>query len=306
MQQMAESPKRKPNDNPWYCLATLYGEPQADDLELQRRNREVWNRCMALRIGEKRREELIKAGRHTTNELTPLTPEEEQDINTLFSGRIQAQQRRIELKDLLREKIIDFSYVDFKYEFICMDMVFPYGIFFHDATFSQRADFTGATFFEVAILGGATFSQRANFAGATFFEGAIFAKATFQDANFAGATFFGWSYFVGATFIRSAKFTDTTFALANFMDTTFRTVTFDGAIFSGNVLFGGATFEFEVSFVNAEMKIRPRSRVWFSQLSYHPSLGLSCTRAPNGAGRNGLFHRRKLTAPAGLSAPTSD
>jgi hypothetical protein len=37
----------KPANNPWYLLATLYGQPTPNDRELQARNRRAWNRYIS-------------------------------------------------------------------------------------------------------------------------------------------------------------------------------------------------------------------------------------------------------------------
>ena len=42
--------KVRAEDNPWYLLATLYGQPTARDDELAKRNRVAWNRYMASAI----------------------------------------------------------------------------------------------------------------------------------------------------------------------------------------------------------------------------------------------------------------
>jgi hypothetical protein len=39
--------KLRAEDNGWFLLATLYGQPTRDDWELKSKNREAWNRYMA-------------------------------------------------------------------------------------------------------------------------------------------------------------------------------------------------------------------------------------------------------------------
>ena len=46
--QIAERPKR-PDDNPWYRLATLYGQPSNPGDDRADKNRMAWNRYMAAR-----------------------------------------------------------------------------------------------------------------------------------------------------------------------------------------------------------------------------------------------------------------
>src|SRR4051794_9885620 len=72
----AETPKRDANENPWYRLATLYGEPASDDRELQARNRVAWNRFMAGRLTGEARAKLMETGRYSAEELRPPMPDE--------------------------------------------------------------------------------------------------------------------------------------------------------------------------------------------------------------------------------------
>jgi hypothetical protein len=80
--QTAEKLRIKPDDNSWYLLATLYGEPAFGDLELVARNRKAWNRYMAPAIEDGLRDRLIKSRTHTVEELTPFSPEERKDVQT--------------------------------------------------------------------------------------------------------------------------------------------------------------------------------------------------------------------------------
>src|SRR5271169_4463792 len=41
-----------PSENPWYWLATLYGEPTRADKELQAKNRIARNRLMVAKVGD--------------------------------------------------------------------------------------------------------------------------------------------------------------------------------------------------------------------------------------------------------------
>ena len=56
---------RLANDNPWYCLATLYGEQaeesslRAYDKDLAAKNRMAWNRWMAAASNEARIHRLL-------------------------------------------------------------------------------------------------------------------------------------------------------------------------------------------------------------------------------------------------------
>src|SRR5438874_8733297 len=81
------------DDNAWYLLATLYGQPSfvhdSNDKKLRVRNRTAWNRYMAAELGEDRWAQLIKEERHSAQELTPFTAEEMDALGSLFFDRHQ-------------------------------------------------------------------------------------------------------------------------------------------------------------------------------------------------------------------------
>ena len=145
----------------------------------------------------------------------------------------------------------------------------------HDAVLTEIADFEHATFTNDANFGGATFNRYADFERATFNGDAHFGDATFngyahfggatfnRDAYFGDATFNRYVHFWGATFNRDASFRDATFngtnflratfnGYANFQDATFnRDAYFWGATFNGYADFWGATFTNVASFRDA-------------------------------------------------------
>jgi hypothetical protein len=66
---ISEKPNIKAKDNPWYLLATLYGQPTRDDQYLQIRNRTAWNRYMATTVTDDQRASLIENGHLSTENL---------------------------------------------------------------------------------------------------------------------------------------------------------------------------------------------------------------------------------------------
>ena len=62
MADAAHGPKIRAEDNPWYLLATLYGQPLNFRDDLVARNRVAWNRYMAAEIGDELRSNLFKTG----------------------------------------------------------------------------------------------------------------------------------------------------------------------------------------------------------------------------------------------------
>jgi hypothetical protein len=80
---------RRANDNPWYCLATLYGEQPPEfpwDEELAVKNRVVWNRWYAKVLSSEQRQNLVILG-FPESELTPFGDEELSGVCNDFVDR---------------------------------------------------------------------------------------------------------------------------------------------------------------------------------------------------------------------------
>ena len=80
-----EKTKVRAKDNPWYLLATLYGEQTPDyyDDDLINRNRTAWNRYMGRFLNEACRE--LAKGPHTAEAATPFTDEETSALEEDFA-----------------------------------------------------------------------------------------------------------------------------------------------------------------------------------------------------------------------------
>jgi hypothetical protein len=142
--------------------------------------------------------------------------------------------------------------------------VFPSDVRFDHATFNGKAEFSGATFSDVAEFDHATFGGEAAFVAATFgnaavfdcanFSGeAVFLSAIFSDAQFDFATFSRGAMFWGATFSRGARFWEVTFSGEAF----FKNATFGGEAllresrFNADAYFQHAKFERPVTFASS-------------------------------------------------------
>jgi hypothetical protein len=262
-----EPDKRKPENNPWYLLATLHGEANSPDDEVHARNRTAWNRFMAAALTEGDQALLIKERRCSAEELKPFSKEELSEIEKRFAerhrratGETGTAGAKPPLPNLKQDRI-DFSNVMFDRPFQARGFIFPtqtnvdFGPFlsgppsgladFRGAIFSGTADFSAATFLGRADFKNATFSDGADFENATFSGGAVFSAATFSGtALFWNATFSDWAVFLGATFSGEAAFSAATFSgQTDFERATFsREAVFSAAIFSGRVDFMDATF----------------------------------------------------------------
>ncbi len=239
----AAKPELKPaNDNPWYWLATLYGEWNKDSKELDQdiaqKNRIAWNRWFAKALSAEQRDKLQENG-FSREELVPWTPKEEAELAIAFTTRSGRTDQS--LPDPTRA--IDFSHTIFDRNVCLIGFIFPNDANFKSVMFSGTADFESATFSGYPTFVSATFSGYAIFRSATFSRTAIFVSATFSGyANFQSATF--WTAnFESATFTGGANFNSTTFSeLAYFNSTTF----------SGGADFKSATFSSHIDFINSE------------------------------------------------------
>lgn len=125
--------------------------------------------------------------------------------------------------------------------------VFPRGVSFFSATFTNSGNFSGARFFHDAAFSGTTFLSDADFSGAQYFGKADFFWSFFDgNADFCGAVFrkqvrfpFTWFftklYFCDAVFIDGADFRDT--------------------YFLGKIHFGNAKFYKGADFTNAILPV---------------------------------------------------
>ena len=255
----AEKPALKPaNDNPWYWLATLYGEASDDwrpDQDINQKNRIAWNRWFAKALSAEQRDELLKKG-ISPEDLVPWTPEEEAELAIAFTTRSGRTDQS--LPDPTRE--IDFSHTIFDRGVILNGFNFPNEANFESATFSEDACFKSATFYGFANFISVTFSGQVDFESAAFSREAYFALAkfsgivtffgsvTFSGSDFGSATFSGTAYFNSATFDGDASFKSATWdATATFELATFSsTINFVDSEFTAKTIFAQARFSLEV------------------------------------------------------------
>jgi uncharacterized protein YjbI with pentapeptide repeats len=277
----AEKPELRANDNPWYCLATLYGEQPAGlvwDKVLAAKNRMAWNRWMAGVLSDEKCAELVRNG-FSEAELLPLTPVEKGAFCNAFASRTG---REKELPPDLAG-IINFNYTHFDRLVIFDGFLFPGDAYFSSATFAKDATFSSATFSGDANFSSATFSGSTLFDSAMFSEGAYFGSATFSGGTYFGsATFSGITYFGSATFSGYANFSSATFsmssnprlwkiipvidkfssaplskifpAIVNFSSATFFHVDFTEATFSDDAGFVNAEFTANAFFAHARFE----------------------------------------------------
>jgi hypothetical protein len=146
----------KANDNAWYLLAALYGEPKRlIDFDLRDKNRIAWNRYVSQWLDDSTRTKLIEEGRHEQNELKAFKDVELREIENRFAERREARPQF----SLPRARIIAFRNVEFAEP-----------VSFRGYLFVTPADFKGAFFSDFVHFHGATFCDWVTFRGRSFVD----------------------------------------------------------------------------------------------------------------------------------------
>jgi uncharacterized protein YjbI with pentapeptide repeats len=237
-------PRLKPaSENPWYCLATLYGEQRGDgiDGDLAEKNRVGWDRWVG------------SAGGGMTEELhTEL-------LKKPFMARMGI---RAALPD--PSQPVDFTYTCFENPFVFSGFQCPREVDFSWAEFLNYADFGRAQFRQQAIFRSATFSKNANFATAIFSDVADFNSGTFLESADLSRTYFEGANFSSASFSKKV-----TFDFAKF----FRRITFRSAGFSAIASFNSATFSDHADFSSTAFS----GSVYFDSVKFLNRIDFSST-----------------------------
>jgi uncharacterized protein YjbI with pentapeptide repeats len=322
-----KAPKIKAEDNPWYLLATLYGEPELGKYEVQAKNRAAWNRYFAANLTDWARKKLIEVTHHPVEEFTPFLVEELQEIETAFAKRrkaspndlvIPASSSDIDFSNVIFDQDIMFVGYIFSRSVKCKRVIFSRWAIFDEAIFYGETDFYGATFqtaasFSMASFFGGSHFDKASFSGVSFnctkFSGcASFDEATFTlSPNFVGATFSDMVSFRRAVFSFGSIFSSVTFSgsLASFDGATFPLgASFDGASFYGWARFEGATFSDQACFDGATFKVVTFECATFSGEAAFNGVTFSDTARFGGVTFSGPAHFRKATVPVYLGKDT--
>ena len=209
----SENTDLKPaNDNPWYCLATVYGEQTGDliDDDLAKKNRTAWNRWVARGLNEEKRTALIENG-FDEAELMRFSEVEADEHNAAFLKRANPKVIMplwpLDPPDLRSIRFDNFVYFDqylFPFGVSVESSTFSKGAYFRSAIFRGNADFKSVTFSERADFKSAIFNGHANFEFSTFSAIANFKFAKFDldvnfiDTKFLSVTAFSYMVFRGA------------------------------------------------------------------------------------------------------------
>ncbi len=176
------------NKNPWYVLATVFGEQATDanpwgyDEELAARNRRAWNGWFCGGLDDAACADRAEKTGLTVDDLAPLTKSELTEIRERFAARMQAAGiENAELPDpaenILFSHVHVLNFLNFK------QFVFGKSFDFSKSHCSGDADFISATFTGTAYFISATFTGTADFSSATFKQLAKFSSAKFKSTT---------------------------------------------------------------------------------------------------------------------------
>lgn len=195
--------------NPWYVLATIYGEQQEVEIDeaLANQNQRIWNGWLCGGLGSSKRSEISKLLGVGEGNLHKLT--ETQVFEALEEFRNRIGDDAAELPNPNTK--IDFS-----------DSYFEKPVVFENHAFVKGADFSGSIFFNHLNCRSAVFNDAAVFKG-TIFKSSSFYYANFlEEVEFSNSKHCGYATFFRATFSGGAMFRDVTF----YEDSTFANAVF--------------------------------------------------------------------------------
>ncbi len=216
------------NDNPWYRLATVYGE-QTGRINSRRhaKNRRIWNGWACSEMDEATRAAMAEKLELPVEDLAPLSEEELAMVCARLDGLDASAFGEVDLtQDGLPDPRADvvLSNTHFSNAVVLERCVFAADASFTYASFSGYASFASARFSGSAWFTYASFSGPARFTYASFSGYASFTYASFSGpARFSSASFSGPAWFSSASFSEDALFESTSFSgPADFSDGSFR------------------------------------------------------------------------------------
>lgn len=257
----AERALKSANENVYYCLATLHGEPEAGEPgDLLDRNRNEWQRW---------REAGINNGSAAVRG----------DLTSLLRSRMG--NANVELPDAARPA--DFSDTIFEQRLFLREYRFPADACFDRSVFERGIDATKASFDGDLSLVSAKIKVRGNFRAATFnfvnldslevkgqlrFAGEVCGEFRMRECTVSGETVFSRMHFKS-----DADFGNARFGSVRFIEPIFaESADFAQAEFAGDVDFINAKFHGGSVFIDAVFGARAefrgatfKDRVWFDR-----------------------------------------
>lgn len=239
---MAEDGLRPAAENPWYVLATIYGEHEGSEIEvdvlLAEQNAQAWNAWTTQ--GMTSDELATRFGEHALQYPgVGEWPELRADIRKRFAERLPGD----ELPDPTDD--IDVEETQFPSTVIFSRFLMLNRANFWDCSFAGYVDFGGAIFAEPMIFAGTRFDNVVSFSGAHFrmfceFRDIIFENlVSFEDAHFHSNALFRVTFESDVSFVRAIVEGFIDLEGARFP----RDAYFRGAEIGGHAYFGQAVFQ---------------------------------------------------------------
>lgn len=244
------------NKNPWYVLATIYGEQEEGafwwdyDQELEVKNRRAWNGFACANLSDQERKVRADKAGLPFQELGPLSEAEQAEILTLFQGRMGLE---ASIPASSENSIFSRAYFPNPFwfnKYICENTTAFVDVTFGSDAYFRSAVFNGRTSFSRAKFDGSVNFEEAKFKFTAYFDCTIFSSdSIFRFVSFGGAGNFKSARFEGELSFSSAKLCGE----AEFSCVTFGGDTdFDSASFNRAAHFISATFCKDVDFRCAE------------------------------------------------------
>ena len=191
------------HENPWYILATLFGEQTGTELDraLHDKNRAAWNSWALHNLSDCEQEDLIQRHGVFKGEVLPWA-----DFEHLFYQRLEgALSERIIINLTEKNRLspvpspiedIDLSELTFKRIFCIEDFYFPSHVNFNGSEFSHELESGWSVFSDSVAFNGVKFHKLCDFSDSKFLSVANFNEASFESE----------SHWIGAHFLGSAGF----------------------------------------------------------------------------------------------------
>ena len=239
-----EIEKKPASENPWYVLATLFGEYVTKDVhhievkETSDINRKYWNAWASQGMTDGAKSAIKDAKGKSILDDAPEWDSVRLEVEEKFKARLPKS-------ELPKPSLgVNFYDIIFNNDIYFSDFFFPGDVNFKDTKFSGDAHFSNTKFFKTADFENAEFSGGTSFQSAKFSKYAMFRRAEFSgDVNFISAEFSGDVNFFSANFSGGAIFSSTKFFKGPF---------FSSANFSGNANFHNSKFSGLSIFISAE------------------------------------------------------
>lgn len=255
--------KLKPaSENPWYVLATVYGE----DSKNAAQNRRIWNGWACSGLSNEERETLAKKLGLAVADLAELNSEEKKKLDEEFARRVPEFPERggipkpddkIDMSNIRFANLITLRKYFFRGPAVFTSAVFEGFTNFQDVFFENSVEFGSAKFKSAAYFKETVFHGDASFGSTEFVESTFFQGAEFKDsAYFRFAKFENRADFSSVKFDDDADFHKAEFGLpmgeperADFKDATFSgRADFDSSTFNGKADFSNGAFAGKTTF----------------------------------------------------------